>query len=89
MADRNPGSDHVKIFKYDGSLQCGQGQAVSPEDMKKEFSEGVVIYSSDKKTDGLMHSMRCGANSGKANVYEIATKDLPAAKKLGYKEWIW
>ena len=89
LEDRNPGAAHVRVFKYDGSQQCGQGQPISPEEMRKEIPASIEIYKVESKMDGLMHSMRCGANSGKANVFEVASKDLPALKKLGYKEWIW
>ena len=57
--------------------------------MRKELPENVVVYKQEVKIDGLMHSMRCGASNGRANVYEISKKDLEAAKKAGFKEWIW
>ena len=79
-------TDKVKIYKYDGSLQCGMGKSVSPEDMQKDL-KGLKVYSASSKTDGLMHIQQCGTPTGKVNVFEIDRKDLATAKKLGFKEW--
>jgi hypothetical protein len=80
--------DRVKVFKYDGSLQCGMGKAVSVDEMKAEF-KAFKVYSTQNKSDGLMHMQVCGSATGKANVYEIDRKDLAEVKKLGFKEWLW
>jgi hypothetical protein len=80
--------DRVKVFKYDGSLQCKMGTAVSVDDMKKELKT-FTVYSSQNKSDGLMHMQVCGKPTGKANVYEVDRKDLAEVKKLGFKEWLW
>lgn len=76
----------VRIFKYDGSLQCGQGKAISVEAMAREL-KGIKIFSMEKKNDGLMHIQVCGSITGMANVYEIAEKDLPKAEKLDFRVW--
>lgn len=78
--------DRIKVYKYDGSKQCGMGQAISVEEMQKEL-RGIQVYSAENKPDGLMHIQMCGANTGIANVYEIDKKDLAEAKKRGFKEW--
>ena len=31
-------ADTVRVFRYDGSLQCGMGQAVPLDDMAKELT---------------------------------------------------
>jgi hypothetical protein len=31
-------ADTVKVFRYDGSLQCGMGQAVPLDEMAKELT---------------------------------------------------
>jgi heme A synthase len=31
-------ADTVKVFRYDGSLQCGMGQAVPLDEMAKELN---------------------------------------------------
>lgn len=79
-------SDRVFVYKYDGSLQCGMGKAISVEAMAKELN-GIAIISSMKKPDGLMHIQVCGSNTGQANVYEISSKYLKAAEAKGFKKW--
>ena len=84
-----PGAqDRVKVFKYDGSLQCGMGKSISVDEMKTQL-KGISIYSSNNKPDGLMHMQACGTSTGKANVYEIDRKNLPEAIQFGFKEWLW
>lgn len=79
-------TERVKVFKYDGSLQCGMGKPISPSDMQKELG-AIKVYSAENKYDGLMHVQACGTITGKANVYEIDKKDLEAAQKAGFKLW--
>jgi hypothetical protein len=79
--------EKVKVYKYDGSLQCGMGEAVSAEKMKAEL-KNIKVYSAQNKSDGLMHIQQCGTPTGKANVYEISKNDLAEAKRLGFKEWL-
>jgi hypothetical protein len=87
VTNTNAGAnDKVKVYKYDGSLQCGMGKAIAAGDMQKEL-KGLTIYSANNKADGLMHIQQCGTPTGKANVYEIDKKDLAEAKKRGFKEW--
>jgi hypothetical protein len=78
--------DRVKVFKMDGSLQCGQGQAIPVADMQKDLKD-IKVYSSLNKNDGMMRIQVCGAATGNCNVYEIDRKNLEAAIKLGFKEW--
>jgi hypothetical protein len=77
---------HVFIYKYDGSLQCKSKAGKSPQAMAKELT-GIRIFSSEKKSDGLMHIQVCGSITGKANVYEIEAKNLKAAQARGFKKW--
>ena len=78
--------DHVKVYKPDGSLQCGQGKAIPIADMQKDLKD-IKVFSSFNKNDGMMRIQVCGAPTGNSNVYEIDRKDLAAAVKLGFKEW--
>jgi hypothetical protein len=78
--------DHVFVYKYDGSLQCGMGKPIGLETMAKEL-QGIPIVSSLKKADRLMHIQVCGSISGKANVYEIPTIYLKQAESKGFKKW--
>lgn len=79
-------TDRVKVCKTDGSLQCGQGNPISLEEMQKQL-KGIKVYSSLNKNDGLMRIQVCGAPTGNHNIYEIDRKDLEAALKAGFKEW--
>lgn len=79
-------SRKVRVYKYDGSLQCGQGKAISLEQMATEL-KGVKIFASQKKSDGLMHIQVCGSPTGQANVYEILEGDVAKAEKSGFKKW--
>ena len=76
----------VKIFKADGSLQCGMGQALTPQMMAKQLA-GITIYSMISQEDGFMHIQACGTPTGQINVFEISMVDLEKANKLGFKEW--
>lgn len=76
----------MKVFKYDGSLQCGMGKPIAISEMQKELT-GITIYSAENKADNLMHIQMCGSPTGHANVYEIDRTSLEVAKKKGFKEW--
>src|SRR5207245_11735243 len=70
-------ADTVKVFRYDGSLQCGMGQAVSLDEMAKELTAvNIKVLSSDKRVVPGFIVPLCGAQTGVANVYEIAEDDL-------------
>ena len=77
----------VKVYKPDGSLQCGMGSPIPPDDMGKELRDkGVRIKSALKQNDGLMRIQVCGSASGMINVFEIQSSNKAIAKELGYKE---
>ena len=76
----------VKVFKADGSLQCGQGQKIELDKMQSEL-KGMKIYSKANKNDGKMRIQLCGAPTGNANIYEIDRDQLENALILGFKEW--
>jgi hypothetical protein len=79
-------TERVKVYKPDGSLQCGQGKAVPLAEMQKQL-KNIKVYSSANKNDGMMRIQVCGSPTGNANIYEIDRKDLEAALKTGFKEW--
>ena len=71
-------ADTVKVFRYDGSLQCGMGQAVPLDEMAKELAAAnIKVLSSEKRVVPGFIIALCGAPTGIANVYEIAKDDLP------------
>lgn len=76
----------IRVFKYDGSKQCGEGQIISLSEMQKELA-GVRVYSAENLSDGMIRTQVCGSPTGKANVYEIDDSSLEKAKAKGFKEW--
>jgi hypothetical protein len=80
-------TQRVYVYKADGSLQCGQGQKLSPEEMKKQLGE-IETFSAENKHDGLMRVQMCGQPTGTCNVYQIKAMDLDQALKLGFKKWV-
>lgn len=83
---KNQGQGVVKVYKYDGTKQCGQGVEISLESMSKQL-KGIKILSMSKKNDGQMRIQVCGAATGYANVYEISEKDLKKAQSYGFQVW--
>lgn len=79
-------AERVKVYKADGSLQCGQGKAIPVAEMQKQLKT-IKVYSAVNKNDGMMRIQVCGSPTGNSNVYEIERKDLDAALKAGFKEW--
>ncbi|WP_413587599.1 hypothetical protein [Bdellovibrio sp. HCB274] len=80
-------TDRVKVFKPDGSLQCGQGKKIAIAEMQKDLGT-IQVFSSKNQNDGMMRIQVCGSPTGNCNVYEIDRKDLAAAQKAGFKEWV-
>src|SRR6266853_1340454 len=83
-------ADTVKVFRYDGSLQCGMGQAVPLDEMAKELTAANIrILSSEKRVVSGFIIALCGAPTGIANVYEIAKDDFPRlpADRQGVKRF--
>lgn len=76
---------NVFVYKPDGSLQCGQGRAISPDEMGKEL-EAVKVVSVRKDNDGMLRPTVCGAATGQINVYELPYNQMGKALKLGFKE---
>ena len=70
-------ADTVRVFRYDGSLQCGMGQAVPLDEMAKELTAvNIRVLSSEKSVVSGFIIALCGAPTGRANVYEIAQDDF-------------
>lgn len=79
-------TQRVFVYKPDGSQQCGMGEKIDLNDMKKELGK-LQVFSQESKHDGMMRIQVCGQPTGQCNVYEIALKDLDQALKLGFKKW--
>ena len=81
-------TDKVKVYKNDGSLQCGQGKAIPIAEMAKDLGQ-IQVFSSYNKNDGKMRIQQCGTPTGNCNVFEIPKSELEKALQLGFKEWIY
>lgn len=84
--EKVPQRPTAKVYKYDGSLQCGMGKSVAAKDMQTELA-GIKVLSAINKNDGLMRIQLCGSPTGNANVFEIAKEDLEKVLALGFREW--
>lgn len=87
-AKREPviSGERVRVYKYDGRLQCDLGQEIPLKKMAKEL-KGIEIFRQEKRYDGLVHVTVCGSTTGYANVYTIQTKDYEEAKRRGFELW--
>ena len=80
-------ASRVKVYKADGSLQCGQGKTIDLKVMEAQLKKaGVKVHSSAKQPDGMMHTQVCGAATGTANAFEIDSANMPKAEKLGFRQ---
>lgn len=79
--------DRVRVFKPNGSLQCGQGKSVDATIMAKDLKD-IQIYKTSVENDGKIRIQMCGAPTGNVNVYEIDKTNLESALSLGFSEWI-
>ncbi len=76
----------VWVYKYDGSLQCNMGQALSLNAMAQQLA-GIKVYSQMKKNDGKARGAVCDSPTGIANLYEIDVEALSKAEAKEFKEW--
>lgn len=80
-------TERVRVFKPNGSLQCGQGKSIDPATMAKELKE-IPVYKSYVENDGKLRIQVCGAPTGNVNVFEIDKTNLERALSFGFIEWI-
>lgn len=86
VSEPQTSDSRVFVYKPDGSLQCGMGKGIPPEEMEKEL-EGIKVYSRENRPDGKMHIQVCGSPTGQVNVYEIPASSLKEAEKRGFKKF--
>lgn len=76
----------VEVYKYDGTLQCGLGRKLPPEEMAHQLSSaGVNVINARSGTDGLRHMQLCGASTGAINIFEIPSVSFQSALTLGFR----
>ncbi len=77
-------STFVKVYKYDGSIQCGSA-GVELNVMGMELiNTGIDVVCSQKGHDGMMRTTVCDADTGNINIYEIYSVNLPDAVAIGF-----
>jgi hypothetical protein len=75
----------IKVYKYDGSVQCENGE-ISLDEMENELTDaGVTVYCSQKGFDGYAYPTACGNATGVINIYEIDILDLEIAEVQGFE----
>lgn len=79
--------ERIRVFKYNGSLQCSQGKRIEPAVMEKDL-KGIRVYKATTENDGKMRILVCGSPTGDVNVFEIDKSNLNQAIDLGFAEWI-
>src|SRR6266478_8221968 len=62
-------ADTVKVFRYDGSLQCGMGQAVPLDEMAKELA-AVNIKVLSQYFDPNADACGCASNQDKGRTHD-------------------
>ena len=78
------GSVDSKVYKYDGSVQCGSA-GTSVDDMAWELTNrGIDVLCGQKGNDGNVYCTACGCGSGSINVYVIHPQNLADAEALGF-----
>ncbi len=83
---KNTDQKTIKIYKFDGSIQCEPGTGRTLSNTQSEL-EGIKIYSAKSAHDGVMRTQVCGNVTGQCHVFEISESDLVHAQKLGFKVW--
>lgn len=76
----------VRIYKPDGTLQCGQGKKLKIETVEAEL-KGITVFERAEKNDGMMRTQVCGSPTGNSLVFEIPKDKLSEALKKGFKQW--
>lgn len=86
------GAGQVRIYKPDGTLQCGQGQEITLQAMHAELEKlGAKVIAEEKRALPVFTTAVCGAPTGMANTYVVSAADWDALQKnapqSGFKPW--
>ena len=86
-SENTPHPNTIFVFKLDGAMHCEPDARVSVDSMAGELtSAGIEVFSRRNGYDGREGVAVCGAPTGQINIYEIASSDLSAALRLGFKQ---
>lgn len=87
IESETPKVERVRIYKADGTLQCGTGKLIPAKEMSKSLKD-IKVYNEISKNDGQMRTQVCGSPTGNVHIFEISKQDLDKALKLGFKHWV-
>jgi hypothetical protein len=74
----------VKVFKYDGSVQCGSAGIDLDVMVFELINGGVDVLCSQKGHDGLVRATVCGNDTGNINIYKIHKSNLTDAENISF-----
>lgn len=74
----------VKIYKYQGSVQCQGGGEPLAKMRRQLIKRGVSVVKGQCGVDGLMYPSVCGAPDGRINIFTIQAKGLSKAQAQGF-----
>ena len=81
----NHGAPQIKVYKPDGSIQCGT-MGIDIDLMAMDLiNAGIDVICSQKGIDGSAHLAVCGVETGYINIYTIYISNLPDAGALGFE----
>ena len=89
------GDDQVRIYRADGTLQCGMGQERALAEDRKNLEEiGATVVSSEKRVLPVMIIQVCGAPTGRVNSFVISENDWKKIKAgfagtLEFAQWVY
>jgi len=76
VASAAASASDVRVYRPDGSLQCGRGEVRSLEDDKLLLEKlGAQVTSAEKRSLPIPISKMCGAPTGRVNTFVIGESD--------------
>jgi hypothetical protein len=76
----------VWVWRHDGSKQCDTPAQITPESASQSLKrQGIVVFQSQKGSDGRMYPSVCGAGTGSTVELQISRADLVKAQHMGFQ----
>ncbi|TXH71169.1 MAG: hypothetical protein E6Q83_02910 [Thiothrix sp.] len=74
----------IKVYKYQGSLQCQGGGEPLAKMRRQLIKRGVKVLAGQCGVDGLIYPAVCGAPDGHINIFTIQRQSLVKAQSQGF-----
>lgn len=82
------GADLVEVSRADGSVQCGDGPAITlAESVAEVEAANIEVFSARTAHDGRKRIAMCGASTGRVHILSIESGDLDRVQGLGFVEF--